>query len=106
LYSAGVPLGNPATANVRNGTTYGASGELTGTLIVPLPSQVVDGVPFDSSSVGTYSTTPEAISTELFTKLLSHPDFDVPASFGSTIKNVDCKLSDIKKNTDLIPAAV
>jgi hypothetical protein len=106
LHSAGVALGNPATANVRSGTTYGASGELTGTLIVPSPSTVVDGVPTDAT-VGTYSNTPAAISTELFTKLLSHSDFSTAASFGKLVKdNLDAKSSDIKKNTDLIPAVV
>lgn len=106
LYSAGVALGNPIEANVRNGTTYGASGELTGTLIVPSPSTVVDGVPTDAT-VGTYSNTPAAISTELFTKLLSHSDFSTSDSFGKLVKdNLDAKASDIKKNTDLIPAAV
>jgi hypothetical protein len=106
LYSAGVALGNPIAANVRSGTTYGASGELTGTLIVPSPSTVVDGVPTDAT-VGTYSNTPAAISTELFTKLLSHPDFSTSASFGKLVKdNLDDKSSDIKKNTDLIPAVV
>jgi hypothetical protein len=106
LYSAGVALGNPIAANVRSGTTYGASGELTGTLIVPSPSTVVDGVPTDAT-VGTYSNTPAAISTELFTKLLSHPDFSTSASFGKLVKdNLDAKSSDIKKNTDLIPAVV
>ena len=44
LYAAGVALGNPATTNVRFGTTYGASSELTGTLIVPSPSNVLQGV--------------------------------------------------------------
>jgi hypothetical protein len=106
LYSAGVALGNPIEADVRNGTTYGASSELTGTLIVPSPSTVVDGVPTDAT-VGTYSNTPAAISTELFTKLLSDPDFSTAASFGKLIKdNLDAKSSDIKKNTDLIPAVV
>lgn len=106
LYSAGVPLGNPSTSDVRNGTTYGASLELTGTLIVPSPSNVVSGVPTDAT-VGTYTNTPSAISTELFTKLLSHSDFSTVDSFGKLVKdNLDAKSSDIKKNTDLIPAAV
>jgi hypothetical protein len=106
LYSAGVALGNPDTANVRSEITYGASSELTGTLIVPSPSNVVSGVPTDAT-VGTYTNTPAAISTELFTKLLSHSDFNTASSFGKLVKdNLDAKSSDIKKNTDLIPAAV
>jgi hypothetical protein len=57
LYAAGVALGNPATNNVRFGTTYGASGELTGTLIVPSPSNVLQGVGTDAT-VGTLLMTP------------------------------------------------
>jgi hypothetical protein len=57
LYAAGVALGNPATNNVRLGTIYGASGELTGTLIVPSPSNVLQGVGTDAT-VGTLLMTP------------------------------------------------
>jgi len=57
LYAAGVALGNPSTNNVRFGTTYGASGELTGTLIVPSPSNVLQGVGTDAT-VGTLLMTP------------------------------------------------
>jgi hypothetical protein len=103
LYSAGTALGNPATTDVRNGTTYGASSELTGTLIVPNPSNVVAGVQTDNT-VGTYSTTPALIATEIFTKLLSDSDFNTAGSFGKLIKdNVDAKSSEIKAKTDLIP---
>jgi hypothetical protein len=57
LYAAGVALGNPATSNVRFGTTYGASSELTGTLIVPSPSNVLQGVGTDATT-GTLLMTP------------------------------------------------
>jgi hypothetical protein len=57
LYAAGVALGNPATNNVRLGTIYGASNELTGTLIVPSPSNVLQGVGTDAT-VGTLLMTP------------------------------------------------
>jgi len=57
LYAAGVALGNPATTNVRLGTVYGASSELTGTLIVPSPSNVLQGVGTDAT-VGTLLMTP------------------------------------------------
>ena len=57
LYAAGVDLGNPATTNVRLGTVYGASNELTGTLIVPSPSNVLQGVGTDAT-VGTLLMTP------------------------------------------------
>jgi hypothetical protein len=51
LYSAGTELGNPATTDVREGTTY-ADGALTGTLIVPPSGSVALGVPVDNG-VGT-----------------------------------------------------
>jgi hypothetical protein len=57
LYAAGVDLGNPATTNVRFGTVYGASSEFTGTLIVPSPSNVLQGVGTDAT-VGTLLMTP------------------------------------------------
>ena len=120
LYTAGVALGNPATNNVRSGVTYGASNELTGTLIVPNPSNVLLGVPTDNTT-GTYSTTPALIATEIFTKLLSSTDFNTSGSFGKLVKdNLDAQVSSrlasssyvapdnadisaIKARTDLIP---
>jgi hypothetical protein len=93
LYTPGVALGNPATTNVRNGVTYGASGELTGTLVVPNPSNVLLGVPTDNTT-GTYSTTPTLIATEIFTKLLSSSDFNTSGSFGKLVKdNLDAQVS-------------
>jgi len=57
LYTAGVALGNPATTNVRFGTTYGASSELTGTLRVPTAANVLSGVLVDNTT-GTLLMTP------------------------------------------------
>jgi hypothetical protein len=57
LYAAGVDLGNPATNNVRFGTTYGASSELTGTLRVPSAANVLSGVLTDNTT-GTFLMTP------------------------------------------------
>jgi hypothetical protein len=57
LYAVGVALGNPTTNNVRFGTTYGPSSELTGTLIVPSPSNVLQGVGTDATT-GTLLMTP------------------------------------------------
>ena len=57
LYAAGVALGNPATNNVRLGTVYGATNEFTGTLIVPSPSNVLQGVGTDATT-GTLLMTP------------------------------------------------
>ena len=57
LYAAGVALGNPATSNVRFGTIYGASSELTGTLRVPSAANVLSGVLTDNTT-GTLLMTP------------------------------------------------
>jgi hypothetical protein len=57
LYAAGVALGNPAITNVRFGTTYGASSELTGTLRVPSAANVLSGVLTDNTT-GTLLMTP------------------------------------------------
>jgi hypothetical protein len=57
LYAAGVALGNPTADNVRFGTTYGASSELTGTLRVPTAANVLSGVLVDATT-GTLLMTP------------------------------------------------
>jgi hypothetical protein len=64
LYSAGVALGNPAEADVRDGTIYGASNELTGTLIMAIPANVRKSVPTDAT-VGTADLTAQDIFTEI-----------------------------------------
>lgn len=58
LYSADTLPGVPSTANVRQGTVYGPSNDLTGTLVVPSPSDVRKGVPTDNT-VGTAELTAE-----------------------------------------------
>jgi uncharacterized membrane protein len=57
LYAAGVALGNPAITDVRLGTVYGASSELTGTLAMPIPATVLLGVLTDATT-GTLLMTP------------------------------------------------
>jgi len=54
LYTGGTNIGQPTTANVRSGTTFGASSEYTGTLAVPSPTLVAIGVPTDNT-VGSYA---------------------------------------------------
>ena len=57
LYGPGTALGNPATYDVRFGTTYGPIGELTGTLRVPTAANVLSGVLVDNTT-GTLLMTP------------------------------------------------
>lgn len=52
LYTGGVNLGQPIPANVRFGTQFGVSNEYTGTLRVPAPEYVSQGVLTDAT-VGT-----------------------------------------------------
>jgi len=52
LYTPGVATGHPAEANVRTGTVYGPTNNLTGTCAVPPSGSVALGVPVDNT-VGT-----------------------------------------------------
>jgi hypothetical protein len=52
LYTGGTNIGQPVEADVRAETVFGASGEYTGSLAVPDPSYVSQGVPTDNT-VGT-----------------------------------------------------
>lgn len=61
MYTADTIGGNPATGDVRNGTVYGPSNELTGTCIIPSVGSVALGVPVDNT-IGTAILTPHAIA--------------------------------------------
>jgi hypothetical protein len=89
LYTAGVALGNPVTSNVRNGVTYGASGELTGTANIPIPANVRKGVPVDAT-IGTADLT----AADMWNYLASN--ITTSGSIGEVVKNT-------KTKTDLIP---
>jgi hypothetical protein len=89
LYTPGVPLGNPATSNVRNGVTYGPALELTGTANIPIPANVRRGVPVDAT-IGTADLT----AADMWDYLASN--ITTAGSIGEVVKN-------IKTKTDLIP---
>lgn len=57
LYTNDQVTGFPSVTNVRLGTTFGVANALTGTLIVPSPSNVLQGVGTDAT-VGTLLMTP------------------------------------------------
>lgn len=59
LVAPGTPIDSPIPANVRQGVTY-ALGSLTGTMVVPSPSNVANNVPVDNT-VGTAVLDPNAI---------------------------------------------
>jgi hypothetical protein len=54
--TSNVSVGAPATTNVRSGIVYGSTNELTGTMIVPTPANVRNGVLTDNT-VGTADLT-------------------------------------------------
>jgi hypothetical protein len=57
LYTADSVGGNPSVSNVRSGTIFGPSNELTGTVAVPPANSVLTGVPVDNT-VGSGSIDP------------------------------------------------
>ena len=68
LYSAGGSVGLPLTTNVRLGIQYGASNELTGTMVVPVNANVRKGVQVDvQPNIGTADLTAEDIFNAIST---------------------------------------
>ncbi len=99
LYASGASLGNPNTFDVRNGITYGPSGTLTGTLKVPNPSNVLQGVQTDAT-IGTLLLTAQAFWEQLTSGV------SLTGSFGKLIKDLlDVAISSRSSQTslDLIP---
>jgi hypothetical protein len=92
LYTGGVNLGQPATANVRSGTVFGASSEYTGTLAVPSPTLVAIGVATDNT-VGSYSASGGLDAA------------GVRDALGLATANLDTQLGGIQSDTDDIPTA-
>ena len=84
LYSAGVALGNPVIADVRNGTTYGAALELTGTLKVPPVGSVALGVPTDNTT-GSAILTASDLQNAIWGTIAS--DLITSGSIGERLKN-------------------
>lgn len=87
LYTGGTNIGQPVIANVRSGTTFGASSEYTGTLAVPSPTLVAIGVSTDNT-VGSYSPSVNAS--------------DIRTAVGLATANLDTQLSVIQSDTDNI----
>lgn len=87
LYTGGVNLGQPVAANVRSGTTYGASSEYTGTLAVPSPTLVAIGVATDNT-VGSYAPTGGLDAA------------GVRTAIGLATANLDTQLSGLQSDTN------
>jgi hypothetical protein len=78
LYTGGVNLNQPAVANVRSGTVFGASNEYTGTLAVPSASLVAIGVSVDNTT-GTYLPNPQVLQQTTIATLASQTSFTLTA---------------------------
>lgn len=60
LYDAAYPITYPAESNVRSGSLYGATNQLSGSMIIPAVSNVRFGVPVDNTT-GSATLTPQDI---------------------------------------------
>ena len=57
LYTADFPGNFPATTNVRQGTVFGDTSQFTGTVAIPSASNVLKGVPVDTTTGSASFTT-------------------------------------------------
>ena len=95
LYTADYVGGNPSTSNVRSGTVYGPSSELTGTCAVPAASSVAFGTPVDNTTgtaVLTAANVRAAVglaSANLDTQLTPLTNLDATVSSRSTYAGSD-----------------
>jgi hypothetical protein len=60
LYSANYPGNFPATTNVRQGVTFGDTGQFVGVVAIPSASNVIQGVPVDNTTGSASFTTQNA----------------------------------------------
>ena len=87
FYTADALPGVPVEADVRSGTIYGASNELTGTCAVPAAASVGFGVPVDSTT-GTAALTPASVWDHLLTAITTS------STIGTLLKtNIDATIS-------------
>jgi hypothetical protein len=84
LYTADSVGGNPAITNVRSGTIYGPSSELTGTMAVPPADSVNFGVPVDNTT-GTALVTASSVANAIWNHPIS--GITTSGSIGERLKN-------------------
>jgi hypothetical protein len=112
LYTADSVGGNPAEADVREGTVYGPASELEGTLAVPPVESVGFGVPVDNTT-GTASLTAAAIraalgmaSADLDTQIGTLATASALSTVEGKIDTVDGVADAIKAKTDQLAFTV
>jgi hypothetical protein len=77
----------PAESNVRSGITFGISGALTGTLVVPAANSVAFGVPVDNT-IGTAVLTPSAVADAVWDEVLTGATHNVNRSAGKRLRQL------------------
>jgi len=83
---------NPATADVRSGTTYGTGGTSTGTLAVPNPASVALGVATDNTT-GTAALTPSAVWNHLLASIATADSIGVRLKTAATVDSTGAQIA-------------
>lgn len=81
LYDAAYPITYPADSDVRSGSLYGATNQLSGSMIIPATSDVRFGVPVDNTT-GSATLTPQDIFDYAVTSL------NVTNTIGARLQNI------------------
>jgi hypothetical protein len=88
FYTADALPGVPSESDVRSGTVYGASNELTGTCAVPPAGSVALGVPVDATT-GTAALEPSDIAAAVWDRVLTGATHNIPSSAGRRLRILD-----------------
>jgi hypothetical protein len=88
FYTADALLGVPSESDVRSGTVYGASNELTGTCAVPAAASVAFGVPVDATT-GTAALEPSDIAAAVWDRVLTGATHNITSSAGRRLRILD-----------------
>ena len=87
LYTADFPGNFPSASNVRQGTVFGNTGQFTGTVAIPVASNVLKGVLLDNTT-GSASFTTQNVWSVLTSSL------NVTESIGERLQNVSTVATD------------
>jgi len=88
FFTADALPGVPLESDVRSGTVYGASNELTGTCAVPAAASVAFGVPVDNTT-GTAALEPSDIAAAVWDRVLTGATHNIPSSAGRRLRILD-----------------
>jgi len=105
FYTADALLGVPSESDVRSGTIYGASNELTGTCAVPAAASVAFGVSVDATT-GTAVLTPAAVWEYATREITNAPASVTPSDIWShSSRTITGGTVDTLTNAPSVPTA-